>query len=54
MAAEFFKLRIDDDLLKWLREQAQEDNRSLNNYIETVLINHRQTKEDGEQASISG
>ena len=39
-----FSIRLAPELLEWLEEQAKKDNRSLNNYIETVLIRHKEDK----------
>ena len=38
MAKEKFLLNVDKEVLKWIREQAQKANRSVNNYIETKLL----------------
>jgi len=46
MPKEGFPLRIDDSLLDWLREEAQKVNRSVNNFIETVLIDYKKRTED--------
>lgn len=33
--------RWDEDLIEWLQKQAKESNRSLANYCETALKDHR-------------
>ena len=33
------------ELLPWLREQARKDNRSLNNFLETVLLKLKEERE---------
>lgn len=38
--------RLNEELLRQLSELAQKENRSLNNYIETVLLHHIREKYD--------
>ena len=45
---ETITIRLDEDLMKKLRRDAQRDNRSVNNYIETVLKRHYQEIEQKE------
>jgi predicted HicB family RNase H-like nuclease len=36
--------RLEGELLEQLSLLAQEENRSLNNYVETILLNHVKTQ----------
>ena len=39
---ESITIRLDSELMEKLRKDAQKDNRSINNFIETVLMRHYQ------------
>ena len=41
-----FTFRLDEDLIAKIRAYAKEENRSLPNYVETVLKAHVKEKED--------
>ena len=43
---EKISITIDEDLLKTIRELAEEDDRSLSQYINLVLKKHIETKND--------
>lgn len=36
-----FSIRIKQSLLDWLKEQSEKERRSLNNYLEGVLLDHK-------------
>jgi len=38
-------LKLDEELLKWLKKEAKKQNRSLNNFIETVLFEKKNLKQ---------
>ena len=38
-------LRLDKELLDWLKEQAKKDKRSLNNYLCILLANEMERRE---------
>lgn len=44
MAGNPRSFRLDEDLLKWLQSQADKERRSLNNYVEGVLIEYMEKK----------
>lgn len=41
MPKEAFPLKIDENLLSWIRQEAMKENRSVNNWIETTLKEKR-------------
>ena len=41
-------IRVNADLVKWIKEQAQEVNRTTSNFIEYVLILYRKGKTKNE------
>lgn len=43
---ENLSLRLDSELLDYLKKEAKEDFRSVNNYIEMILIKHKQEQEE--------
>lgn len=44
MAKKTFLLSVDADLLKWVREQSQKDNRSITNWIVTQLAQLKESE----------
>ncbi len=44
-------LRLETDLIKFLKKRAEEDIRSVNNYVEMVLTKHKQEIEKKEKPS---
>lgn len=37
-------IRLDPDLAEWVEKEAEKENRSFRNYVETVLMEHRREK----------
>ena len=46
---ETITIRLDAELMEKLRKDALKDNRSINNYIETVLIRSYEIQEEKEK-----
>jgi hypothetical protein len=40
MTKEVTSLRIDENVMERIRQEAKRDNRGISNYIETVLLRH--------------
>ena len=40
-----FSIRIKQSLLDWFKEQSEKERRSLNNYLEGVLLDHKKRAE---------
>lgn len=38
-------ITIDEDLLEWLKEEAEKDERSLSQYINLILKKYRESRE---------
>lgn len=43
---ETITIRLDSELMEKLRKDALKDNRSINNYIETILIRNYESQEE--------
>ncbi len=43
-------IRLDKDLLAWLKSEAKKEDRSFNNYIAIILKNFKQKKESKDEA----
>ena len=46
MATKVVNIRIDEELLKWLKEKAEKENRTLSNTIITILLNEKESSDD--------
>lgn len=44
MVKEATSLKLEKEVMEEVREQAKKENRSINNFIETVLIKHFEEK----------
>lgn len=44
-----FPLKIDSEILEWIRQQASKENRSTNNWIETKMLELKQQQETYQQ-----
>lgn len=46
---EALSLRLDSELVDFLRKEAAKDYRSINNYVEMILLKHKQEQEETEK-----
>ena len=46
MATKVVNIRIDEELLKWLKEKAEKENRTLSNTIITILLTEKESSDD--------
>ena len=42
MATKLVSVRIDEDLLEWLKEKAEDEHRTLSNMITTILLTEKE------------
>jgi len=42
-------LAVSKELAEWIRKQAQRENRSINNFVQTVLLKYREEKKQKEE-----
>lgn len=48
-----FTLRLKPDLLRFVKEAAEEENRSIPNFVETVLLTEKRKREAGSKPASS-
>ena len=46
---ETISLRLDEELIQFLKKQAEEDFRTTSNYIEMILLKHKKEAESKEK-----
>lgn len=46
---ESLTIRLDAELLEFIRKEAKEDFRTVNNYVEMILLKHKQEQEEKEK-----
>ena len=46
MATKLVSVRIEEELLEWLKEKAEKEHRTLSNMINTILLTEKESEDD--------
>jgi len=44
--------RVNEEIYKWLKEQAEKEHRSINNYLLLLVIKDKESKKDAENGKL--
>lgn len=46
---ESLTIRLDSELLEFIKKEAKDDFRTVNNYVEMILLKHKQEQEENKK-----